>query len=103
MTVGEKIKQRRIELGMSQEELAEKCDLTNRSSISKIEASVNGISLKKIRLLSKALDVSEAYLLGYDETNNDLEHILLMNFRQLSIENKNKILTEVIALKDVEN
>ena len=107
MTVGEKIKRRREELGLSQEDLANKCGWTNRSSISKIETSVNGITIKKVEVLSKALDVSEAYLLGYDETDknetkNDLEHILLMNFRLLSVENKNKILTKIIALNSEE-
>ena len=37
MTVGDRIRKRRIELDLSQEELAKRCGYTSRSTINKIE------------------------------------------------------------------
>ena len=42
MGIGNLIKLRRTELGMSQKELAEKCGYTNRSTISRIESGDRG-------------------------------------------------------------
>ena len=47
MTIGERIKERRIELGYTQDELAKKCGYKSRSSINKIELSRN-LPLPKI-------------------------------------------------------
>lgn len=49
MTVGQKIKTRREELKMSQEELAQKCGYKSRSSINKIEMS-RDLPLKKVNM-----------------------------------------------------
>lgn len=67
MTVSERIKSTRENLNMSQEELAKKCGYANRSAISKIESSGDEISTKKIKKIAKALSVTEAYLMGWDE------------------------------------
>ena len=42
--LGNFIKQRRIELGMTQEDLAHKLGYKSKSSINKIEMGINGIS-----------------------------------------------------------
>ena len=68
MTIGERISNKRIELGYSQEDLAKKCGWSSRSSISKIESSGDKISLKKIELVAKALNVSTAYLMGWEDS-----------------------------------
>lgn len=66
MDLAAKVRNRRIELGMSQEELARRMGYSSRSSINKIE---NGrpCSQKIISRLSEALDVSIAFLMGWDE------------------------------------
>ena len=46
------IKKRRLEIGMSQEELAQKTGYTSRSSIAKIEKGEVDLQLSKIKLLS---------------------------------------------------
>ena len=66
MTVGEKIKNRRIELEMTQDELAKKCGYASRSSIQKIEASRN-LPLDKIEIMARVLDLSISYLAGWEE------------------------------------
>ena len=66
MDLAEKVRNRRIELGMSQEELARRMGYSSRSSINKIE---NGrpCSQKIIARLAESLDVGIAYLMGWDE------------------------------------
>ncbi len=67
MSLGERIKKRREELGMSQEVLAQKLNYKSRSSINKIELGLNDISQSKIMDFAKALRTSPAYLMGWDE------------------------------------
>ena len=66
MNVGERIKQRRLELNMSQDELAKKCGYKSRSSINKIEMA-RDLPIKKVYVMAKALNVSVKYLIGFDE------------------------------------
>jgi transcriptional regulator with XRE-family HTH domain len=66
MTVGEKIKQRRLELNLSQDELAKKVGYKSRSSINKIELA-RDLPLKKVELMAKALDTTPAYLMGWED------------------------------------
>jgi transcriptional regulator with XRE-family HTH domain len=67
MPLYENIRKRRIELGMSQGELAEKLGYTSRSTIAKIEAGVNDITQSKIVAFAEALKTTPAYLMGWDE------------------------------------
>lgn len=69
MTVGERIRQRRIELGMSQQELAEAVGYHSRSSINKIELS-RILPLKKVERVAEALKCSPTYLMGWDDEEN---------------------------------
>jgi repressor LexA len=50
-TIGKRILERRLELGMSQEELALKVGYKDRSSIAKIESGERDIRQKKLLLL----------------------------------------------------
>lgn len=76
MTIGERISNKRIELGYSQEDLAKKCGWNSRSSISKIESSGDKISLKKIEVVAKALNVTTAYLMGWDDESDNLSEYI---------------------------
>lgn len=60
-TIGEKIRDRRIDLGLTQDELAEKAELTRRT-VSKYETDTVAPRALSLRQLCKALGVSEAYL-----------------------------------------
>lgn len=65
MTVGERIKQRRQELGYSQEELAKKMGYSGKSSVCKAETFGDNITTAKISKFAKALDCTESYLMGW--------------------------------------
>ena len=69
MNIGQRIKQKRIELNMSQDELAKKVGYKSRSSIQKIEASRN-LPLDKVTKMARALGCSESYLMGWEDHSN---------------------------------
>ena len=71
MTIGERIKAKRIELGLSQEELAKKCGYKSRSSINKIELA-RDLPLKKVEVMATALECSPSYLMGWDSSKIDI-------------------------------
>lgn len=64
MTIGDRIKQRRLELGLSQDEVAKKVGYQSRSSINKLENSRN-LPLTKVEMMAKALECSPGYLMGW--------------------------------------
>lgn len=67
MTVGERIKKRREELGLSQSELAKKMGYAGKSTVCRAETYGNNITTDKIRKYAKALDCTEAELVGWNE------------------------------------
>lgn len=58
MSAGINIKKRRLELGLSQQELADAMGYKTRSTITKIEADINSVSYKKLERFAKVLDTS---------------------------------------------
>lgn len=66
MGIGNRIKKRREELGMSQEELAKKVGYKSRSSVNKIEIDGRGLPQNKIVEFAKALETTPAYLMGWE-------------------------------------
>lgn len=102
MTIGERMKERRIELGLSQEELAKKAGYKSRSSIQKLESSRN-LPLVKVEKMAKALNCSPAYIMGWEDealTDNDvLEHIELIDlYEQLTRSQKDHIIATMKLL-----
>lgn len=67
MTIYERIKKMRIQLGMSQAELAKKVGYEGRSAISKVEKGERDISQSMILQYAKALNVAPTYLLYGDD------------------------------------
>ena len=65
-SIYERIKQRRIELGLTVEELANKMGYKDKSSISKIENGKADIPTSKVVAFARALETTTAYLLGAD-------------------------------------
>lgn len=68
---GTKIKTRRIELNMTQDELAKAAGYTSRSSINKIELGLVDLPQSKISQIAKALKVSPTFLVGWGENINN--------------------------------
>ena len=58
MTIGQRVKIRREELGMSQEELAKKIGYKSKSSINKIELGFRVLTQSKIKAIADALDTT---------------------------------------------
>lgn len=80
MNIGEKIKQRRIELKWSQRELCAKMGYSNHSTIGKIEAGTVDIPQSKIIKFSEVLGVSLAYLMDWEkieQKNDDISDIVV--------------------------
>lgn len=67
MTLGQRIKHRREELGMSQEELATKLGFKSRSSINKIKLDKQYPRQHMIKALADALNTTVTYILGVNE------------------------------------
>ena len=66
MNIGQRIKEKRELLNMSQEELATKVGYKSRSSINKIEKDGRGLPQDKITLIAKALNTTPSYLMGWE-------------------------------------
>lgn len=71
--IGKRIKNRRKELGITQEELAQKLGYKNKSTIAKIENGTNDIVQSKVVEFAKALDTTVAALMGWDDTEPEQE------------------------------
>ena len=68
MGIGDRIKARRQELNMSQEELAQELSYSSKSSISRIESNRQNLTQNKIQEIAAVLDTTPAYLMGWDES-----------------------------------
>ena len=69
--IGRRIKVRRMELNMTQAELAKRLGYKNKTAITKIENGINDITQTKVIEFAKALDVPIAYLMGWDEQHEN--------------------------------
>jgi len=67
MELYRRIKMRREELDMSQDELAAKVGYKSRSTIAKIESGINDIPQSKLKIFAQALETNVSYLMGWDE------------------------------------
>lgn len=65
----DRIRLRREELNLSQDELAKRMGYKSRSTINKIELGINDVSQSKIVAFANALDTTVGYLMGDDETD----------------------------------
>ncbi len=66
-TIYERIRSRRIELGLTVEDLANKMGYKDKSSISKIENGKADIPQSKVLAFARALNTTTAYLMGIDD------------------------------------
>ena len=69
--IGKRIKERREELKMSQDELAAKAGYTSRSAISRIEKGENDLTQSKIVKFAKILNTTPSWLMGWTESHSD--------------------------------
>ena len=72
MTIGDRIRTRREELGMSQEELSQKLGYKSRSSVNKIENDGRNLPQKKIAAIAKVLETTPSYIIGWREDTDEI-------------------------------
>ncbi|WP_443652298.1 LexA family protein [Dialister invisus] len=72
MTLGDRIRLRREELRMSQEELATRLGYKSRSTIAKIESGENDLTQSKIVAFAEALNTTARWLLDYDDSDTPI-------------------------------
>lgn len=66
-TLGINIRKKREELGMTQQELADKLGYASKSTINKIENGTNDITQSKIIAFAKALNTTVPELMGWED------------------------------------
>ena len=71
MTIGNRIRERRRDLGMTQTELAKKVGLKTKGAISRIENDTRDLTQTQIVDFAKALNSTPSYLIGWDKTDLD--------------------------------
>ena len=67
MTIGQRIRERRKELGLSQEELAKRLGNKSRASVCTVEKDKEDLTTTRIRQYAEALETTPAYLMGWEE------------------------------------
>ena len=67
MTIGEKIKERRKELGWSLRELSDRMGYANHSTIARIESGAVDIPQSKVVKFAEVMGTSVAYLMDWEE------------------------------------
>ena len=75
MTIADRIRNRRLELGLSVDDLASRLQ-KNRATVYRYESNyIKNYSHDVMNALAKALDTTPAYFYGYDESDNDAKQI----------------------------
>lgn len=82
-TIGSRIRNRREELGLSQNELGKRLGYKSRSSINKIELDQRNLTQSKIKAIAEALETTPAYIMGWDEPDQKLDKENLKFFDNL--------------------
>lgn len=114
MTIGERIKQRREELGLTQQELATRMGLTSKSTITKVEKGANNVAESKIAAYAEALHTTKNWLKGIEGaeptfiypdvateiTGNPDDVIIIEALHSLDSDQRQKALTLIELIKD---
>jgi repressor LexA len=77
MTIGERIKKKREELKLSQEQLAEIMGYKSKTSIHKAEQGITDLPQSKIIEFARALKTTPSYLMGWEEKTEKSNIVIL--------------------------
>lgn len=69
MTIGERIQQRRKELNLTQNQLAERMGYTSRTSICTVEKNKEDLTTTRVRKFAEALETTPSYLMGWSNSH----------------------------------
>lgn len=109
-TIGQRIKERRLELGFTQEELAEKMGYKSKSTINKIELGINDVSQSKVVKFAEVLNTTPSDLMCWTYEPEEQAEIeaeiltdpelmdMIMEYRGLSAEKKKAVRQMIRAL-----
>lgn len=86
MTLGEKVKIRREQIGMTQEELAKKMGYKSKSSITKIEKGERDLPQSKIKQIADCLGTSPSYLMGWQREEPKIDMDVLQKAVEMALE-----------------
>ncbi len=105
--IGKRIKEVRIELGLSQEELAKRLGLKSKSTICKIETGEDNLSMRSIQKYAKALGCDSSYLIGLDQAMQDKWHNEVLSSIQENISGMQNVVNlsddEYVLIKNYRN
>lgn len=73
LNIGERIRECREKLDMTQDELAKLTGYRSRSSINKIEKGGNDLPQSKIVIFAKVLKITPSYLMGWESWDKEAE------------------------------
>ena len=80
MTVGQRIRERRLELGLSQEDLGKLLGGISRAAVCNVEKDKKEMTLDRVRRYAKALHCTPGYLAGWVEYANDRAIQMYQNY-----------------------
>ena len=100
MTIGQRIKQRREELGLSQEELAHALGYKNRSSINKIELNLQQLRQQKILDVARVLKTTPTWILGLDDEVEEEQQQICDLFERCYGKTSYRIVQKFLKLDD---
>ena len=100
LEIGERIRRRRLELHLSQEQLAERAGISI-NTLSRLECGQSSTSINKFRRILLALDADANYLIGLEvskvkEAGGDEQ--VFLRFRHLEDEDQKVVAKTMIAL-----
>ena len=72
-TIGNRIRKRREQLDLSQDELAKRLGFKSRSSINKIELDERNLTQSRIKAIADALETTPSYIMGCDELDEQVD------------------------------
>lgn len=87
--VGNKIKELRIAMGMTQEELARRMGYKSKTTINKIELNINDITQSKVVEFARVLHSTPGYIMGW--VDDEMERQILDSFHAMNDEGKEKL------------
>lgn len=102
MKIGERIKNRREQLDMSQEELARRLGYKSRSSINKIENDASGLPQTKIAAIANALLTTPAFIMGWEEEQQKNSTLADITVRMLADDDLLSLVNDITQLDEVQ-
>lgn len=97
MTIGDRIRAKRLELGYTQQELADKLGYKSKGSINMIEKGKRNLTQQKIKEIADTLGTSPEYIMGWE-----IDQVFTFTDIQNKLNNYDQLSDALIPFIDVE-